>query len=445
MKRLIVIPAIVLVVGLVAVWLWARSAPDQAADLLVAAGLDQAQAEALLVRAGQQPAAGGEPETLASGSIEGVEVAIVSETGGQIVDLTVDEGDEVAAGQALVQLDTRTLEAQQAQARAAVAAAEANLANVRAGTHPAQILAAEAALDQVIAQRAAAETAWQDAQAILGNPQELNTRIVEAEAAVGVAAAQIEQAQAQIKAAEAQRDRYRAQGSLEEKSMYAVYDYQVQAAREALAAAQANRQGTEQTLAALRALRDRPLAIISQVHLAEGQYNMAVAAVGLAQARLEELRAGPRSEEEAVALAQVAQAGAAVAGLQTRLDKLTLTSPIDGVVTSRAARQGEAALPGATLLTVADLDEVKLTIYVPEDELDRVYLGQQVEVRVDSFPDRPFWGTVSYISQEAEFTPKNVQTDKERVNMVFAVRVRLPNPEHLLKPGMPADALLRAN
>jgi multidrug resistance efflux pump len=104
---------------------------------------------------------------------------------------------------------------------------------------------------------------------------------------------------------------------------------------------------------------------------------------------------------------------------------------------------GEVALAGATLLTIANLDEVELTIYIPEDELNRVYLGQEVGVQVDSFPGRVFSGTVSYISQQAEFTPKNVQTEKERVNMVFAVRVRLPNSEHLLKPGMPADALIR--
>jgi multidrug resistance efflux pump len=84
-------------------------------------------------------------------------------------------------------------------------------------------------------------------------------------------------------------------------------------------------------------------------------------------------------------------------------------------------------------------------VYVPEDELGRVYLGQVVEVEVDSFAGHVFSGTVSYIAQEAEFTPKNVQTEKERVNMVFAVRVRLPNPEHWLKPGMPADAILRGN
>jgi HlyD family secretion protein len=120
---------------------------------------------------------------------------------------------------------------------------------------------------------------------------------------------------------------------------------------------------------------------------------------------------------------------------------MTLQSPIDGSVTSRSTHSGEAALAGATLLTVANLDEVKLTVYIPEDELGRVYLGQGVEVQVDSFPGRVFTGTVSYISQQAEFTPKNVQTEEERVNMVFAVRVRLPNPDHALKPGMPADAI----
>ncbi|HSR34864.1 MAG TPA: efflux RND transporter periplasmic adaptor subunit, partial [Anaerolineae bacterium] len=208
-------------------------------------------------------------------------------------------------------------------------------------------------------------------------------------------------------------------------------------------AAKANRKGAEETLAALMALRENPLAGISQVHLAEGQYEIAVAGVDVAGAKLDELKAGPTAEEIAVAETQITQAKAAVSVLQTQIDKMTLRSPIDGMVASRSAHTGEAAIAGATLLTVANLDEVKLTVYIPEDELGRVFLGQEVEVQVDSFPGRVFTGTVSYISQQAEFTPKNVQTEKERVNMVFAVRVRVPNPDHLLKPGMPADAVIR--
>ena len=196
-------------------------------------------------------------------------------------------------------------------------------------------------------------------------------------------------------------------------------------------------------MAALGALRDNPLALVSQVHGAEAQFKVAAAGVGVAAARLDELKAGAMPEEVAVAEAQVARAKAASAVLQAQIDKMTLVAPIDGMVTSRSAHAGEAAIAGATLLTVAKLDEVNLTIYVPEDKLNRVHLGQAVEVQVDSFPGRVFTGTVSYISQQAEFTPRNVQTQEQRVNMVFAVKVRLPNPEYLLKPGMPADAVIR--
>jgi len=85
---------------------------------------------------------------------------------------------------------------------------------------------------------------------------------------------------------------------------------------------------------------------------------------------------------------------------------------------------------------------VTLTIYVPEDRLGQVLIGQEVEVRVDSFPERQFIGTIVAIAHEAEFTPRNVQTQEERVNMVFAVDVSIPNPDHALKPGMPADAAI---
>ena len=428
--------------ALTACWWSMRSYPEQASQFLVDRGLAADRAVQVVSWAGGQPATQEPKQLRASGSIEGDEVAIVSEFSGRIAGLDADESDEIQAGQALVELDTSTLQAQMAQAEAAVAAAAANLDNVKAGTHPAKILAAQAAVQQAIAQRDAAKTAWDSAKAILDNPQEIDAQIARAQAAVNLAAVQIEQAQAQIAAAETERDRYRAQGSLEEKGLYQVYQYQVEAAQAALEAAKADKAGADRTLAALQALRDNPLALVSQVHLAEQQTYIAAAGVAAAQAKLAELEAGPTAEEIAVAEAQVAKAQAAVAGLRVQLDKRTLRSPIDGVVTGRAAHAGEAAIAGATLLTVANLDEVRLTIYIPEGELGRVYLGQQVQVEVDSFPGRIFSGTVSYISPEAEFTPKNVQTEKDQVNMVFAVRIHLPNPDHLLKPGMPADVLI---
>ena len=447
MKRgIIVLLVLILVGGAVAGgWWWARTSPEQATQFLIDGGLEASRAESFVASLGGQAQPAAEQVLVASGSIEGEEVAIISEFGGLIVDLPVAEGDEVEAGQVLVRLDTSLLQAQMAQAEAAVAAAQANLANVKAGAHPAEILAAEAALEQAQAERDSAQTAWDSVQAILDNPQEIDAQITQAKAQVNLATVQIEQAQSQVAMAEVERDQYRAQGTMDEKWLYRVYDYQVQAAQAAVEAAQANEKGARDTLKALKALRANPLALISQVHLAEAQYDIAEAGVAVAEAKVIELKAGPTPEAVAVAEAQVVQAEAAVAALQRQIDKMTLTAPRAGVVTSRSAHAGEAALAGATLLTIANLDEVKLTIYVPEDELGRVYLGQVVEVQVDSYPDEVFSGTVAYISQEAEFTPKNVQTEQERVNMVFAVKVWLPNPEHRLKPGMPADALLGGN
>lgn len=445
MKRGVIVLLVMVVVtaALAGAWWWARTFPQQAVQFLADGGLEVGRAEQFVLWLGGQAKVEEEKPLVASGSIEGEEISIVSEFGGRIAGLDVDEGDEIAAGQVLVELDTSLLDAQMLQAEAAVGAAEANLANIKAGTHPAKILAAQAALHQTIAERSAAETAWQDAVAILADPQEIDARIVEAQASVDVAEVQIEQAEAQLAAAEVERDQYRARGSMQEKWQYVIYDYQVEAARAAIESAKANYRGTKETLAALHALRENPLVIVSQVHLAEAQYQMAVAGVAVAIAELDELKAGPTPEEIAMAEAQIAQAEAAVAAVQTQVAKMTLESPIDGIVTSRSAHSGEAALAGATLLTLANLDEVKLTVYIPENELGRVYLGQEIEVQVDSFPGQVFTGTVSYISQQAEFTPKNVQTEEERVNMVFAVRVRLPNPNHALKPGMPADAMFR--
>jgi len=164
--------------------------------------------------------------------------------------------------------------------------------------------------------------------------------------------------------------------------------------------------------------------------------------VALAQAQLEGLQMGATPEQIAAVEAHVEIAQAALDALEVQANKFTLTAPISGLVLERPTHQGEVALPGAPLMTLADLENVTLTVYVPEDQLGKVQLGQPVSVTVDAYPGRTFAGTVTFIASEAEFTPKNVQTREERVNMVFAVKVKLPNPEHALKPGMPADAVL---
>ena len=122
-----------------------------------------------------------------------------------------------------------------------------------------------------------------------------------------------------------------------------------------------------------------------------------------------------------------------------------ITSPVKGIVTHKLVEAGELAGPGTAVVTVSELDKMKLVIYVTEPELGLVKVGQAADVRIDTYPDRSVPGTVIYVSPVAEFTPKNIQTKEERVKLVFAVKIQINNPEGILKAGMPADATIKTD
>jgi multidrug resistance efflux pump len=123
-----------------------------------------------------------------------------------------------------------------------------------------------------------------------------------------------------------------------------------------------------------------------------------------------------------------------------QLERLELRAPMAGVVQKRLVHRGEVVAAGAPLLTVADPTDLKVTLYVREADLGRVFVGQAVAIQADGFPDQSFDGRVSTIATRAEFTPRNVQTQRDRQNLVFAVSVRVPNPTGALKAGLPVDA-----
>jgi HlyD family secretion protein len=165
----------------------------------------------------------------------------------------------------------------------------------------------------------------------------------------------------------------------------------------------------------------------------------AQAAYDRAQQLYNELVEGTRQEELAVDRASVHQANQVVSMSHIRLAYTVLRAPFSGVVLVRQAELGEVVSPGTPIVTLADLDHLWVRVYVPETDLGKVNLGQVVNVQTDSFPNKTFPGRVSFISSEAEFTPKSVQTQKERVTLVYRVKVDMDNPSHELKPGMPAD------
>jgi multidrug efflux pump subunit AcrA (membrane-fusion protein) len=396
-----------------------------------------------------QPKASG---LTASGFIEAEEVTIAPELGGRVIELLVEEGDDVEAGQVLVRLDGTLLDAQIEAAQAGLDLAQAQLAQAQAGARPEQVQKAEAELAQAQAGRDGAYQGWQDLIALRDNPQRLDAQIAQAEAQIAAAKAALDQAVAYKDAAQIAYDNY---GDALDKLNDIPPEYRpglqmnfhlipnaYWKAWVGVNTADAAYDGAVAALNDLYQMRDNPQELNAQIVQAEAQYQAAEAAVGMAQAQLDGLKAGATAEEIAIAEAQVEQAQAALAKLAVQRDKQTISAPVGGVVLEVNAREGELAIPGGTMLTLGDLDHVSLTVYVPEDKLGQVKIGQAVGVSVDSFPGQTFEGTVVRIADEAEFTPRNVQTKEERVNMVFAVEVRIPNSDHALKPGLPADAVI---
>ncbi len=401
---------------------------------------------------------------LASGILEARTLAVSSDLGGRVVAVQVAGGDAVTAGQALLALDDSQLRPRLAQVDAAVVAAQARLDLLQAGARPEEIALAEARLAQARAAAAAAQQVWDDASLLRDNPQEMDVQIVEAQTALAKAERQAAAARRLAEAADlqtalwgritellqqgvdvplptggvlhvdnpAERGRANSQWNVSSQQAWEAWQ-SAYAADEAVQVAGA-------ALANLRRARATPIALDAAVNQTEAASNAAAAAVGQAAAAVAGLRAGARPQEIAVAQQAVEQARAARAPLEVLLAKTLVSAPGAGLVTNVAVRAGEVAVPGTPLVEIADLAELTLVIYVPQPELGRVWLGQAVDVTADAYPDQVFPGVVARIADQAEFSPRGLQTEDARASAVFAVEISLPNPDGLLKPGMPADA-----
>ncbi len=181
----------------------------------------------------------------------------------------------------------------------------------------------------------------------------------------------------------------------------------------------------------------------SEYDTADAAYQVAQARVRDADEKLTLLRKGPRQERIEAARARLEQGRQALAVAETRLNYATLVAPISGVVLSKNVEPGEYVSPGTPVVTIGDLEKPWLRAYVDETDLGRVKLGQEVAVTTDTYPGKQYEGRLSFIASQAEFTPKNVQTKKERVKLVYRIKVDIPNVDMELKPGMPADADIR--
>ncbi len=407
---------------------------------------------------------------IASGAIEAVEVSISPEIGGKVVEVYVDEGDQVKAGDPLFRLDDTLLQAQRAVAAAnldlARAAAEtakraqetaeanytltldaarlesvaARTSDWRAQTLPGYALpggyfsqeelmaAAEA---EVEAARSARDKAQTELNNLLLDPANADfvaaeTRLAEARAALLVAGDVLTRANLSTNtdlrdAAQSAYDAAKTELEDAQDSYDALADTEaaeaITTARSGLLVAEERYQAAQDRLLALQIGLDSP-----KVAAAQSALNQAVEAAQQAQLA-------------------VAQAEASLALVDAQIAKLTVTAPADGVVLTRAIQPGEVIPVGAKAITLGQLADLTITVYVPEDRYGELSLGQTATVTVDSFPGETFEAVIVHIADEAEFTPRNVQTVEGRSSTVYAIRLQVQDPDGKLKPGMPADVM----
>lgn len=398
-----------------------------------------------------------------SGLIEADAVLISTEVPGRVETLHVEEGDAVSTGQVLAQLDTSTLDAEIQQAEAALRTAEAKLAAGKAGARSQEIEIAEESVTIAEEGVASAEKVVEMTQGRVRSAQAtLQAAQAELEKLqagpdpyeIALAETQLEQAKQRLRVAWAVRDSTggaQQRGEVPEGSYESTQaavsraEVQVRIAQLQLEKLKAGPRSEELAAAqvAVEAAEAGVDAAKAQVVEQQERLKAAQARLRKARAQLEQLEAGATREQIAVVRAEVSGARAALRILQVKRDKATLRAPRAGLVLEQVIHVGERVTPGSVLLRLANLDRVKLTVYVAETDLSLVHLGESVSVSVDTYPDRDFEGEVVYVSPEAEFTPRNVSTGGQGANRVFAVKIELPNADHALKPGMPADAALK--
>jgi len=443
----------------------------------------------------------GQGALTASGTVEARVAHVSAELSGRVVEVLVEEGQAVTAGQPLLRLDDAALQAQYAQmqaslqaaqanydllaagataeqvrqAQASVDAAEARLSALKAGPRVEQVAQAQANLNIVKAKLAALERGGRpeqvtQAEANLAVAQSRLSQVRKGATAEDIAQARlaIDQAKNALWAAQAARDQVcgtkmgncdaaNAQVATAEttvkKAELGLVQLQkgatvetIAQAEDAVRAAQAQldlakRPASVEDLAQARdavALSEAQLALAKQP-TTEHDLAVAEAQVEAARAQLDALKAGARPEQLAASRAQVALAQAQVKAIEVQLKKTTVVAPSDGVALTRSIEPGEMASAGATLFVVGRLDNLEITVYLPEERYPLVTPGQEAQVRVDAYPERTFTATVLRIADKAEFTPRNVQTVEGRKDTVFAVRLNIANPDLALKPGLPAD------
>ena len=407
----------------------------------------------------------------ASGTISATSVNISSEVGGVVDEVYVSEGQQIDAGDLLFSVDDEIYLAQYSQAEAAVKAAQASVEAAKA-----QLTSAEIQLE--LAFQGARLTEMQERNSAWFFPNPIQVELPEwyfskldqinavyeiiAEAQLNlerredylaeilVDSSKEDFTQLEGRLADAQISFMIAAQALELTRAAQSNDELLEAADEEYSAALAELEDVQQdynrllsSTAAQEVLEARAQVAVSKLLYEKAQDQLLFLLSGDESLQVKAAQAGVKQAEAAVlqAEANLNQANSSLAVLGIQIEKTQIAAPISGNVLVQNLNTGELVGPGGTVMRVGNIDEVNLLVYVPEDRYGKIRLNQEVVVTVDTFPDKSYLGYVTFISDQAEFTPSNVQTVEGRKATVYAVEIKIGNYNHDLKPGMPADVV----
>lgn len=361
---------------------------------------------------------GGDARIVTSGHIEVTEVDMSFRLSGHVVKIHVEEGDQVKEGAPLAELDKEILAARLKQSEAKVRELEAR--------HESLELAVRIKEDVL---RAEVKRARASVNAASARYQSLKTGSRDEEIAEAAAARD----RAKTEWENRKKDFVRIR-DLHERRIVSTSTYD--AALTGSEAARAAHEAAEERYKLIKAGPRREKILEGRADLSGSGAALKAAEAGSRE--VEKMRLDIKALE-----AQTDQARAGLLMARDDVAKASLHAPFRGFVIVKDVETREFVQAGTPVLTLARLDRVWVRTYVPETQMGRVYLGQEAHVRSDSFPEKLYPGQVTYVSPEAEFTPKNVQTKEERVKLVYRIKVSLDNPEQELKAGMPVDVSLR--
>lgn len=405
----------------------------------------------------------------ASGTISATSINIAPELGGKVQEIYFDEGGMVQSGDVLFSLDAELFKAQQRQVAASLARAQAGLEAARAQKAAAETQYSLALYSSQMTAPQGADITWSTAQddAIqMPNWYFLKTEEIvalksEMESAQTALDSEMTDLQKLLDDTSSQDFVILEKNLAETQAAYRLASQTMDQAEAALdneelkKAAQDSLDIAQADLETAQKDYDRALTsshaqdILEQrarVAVAQSRYDNSVDAYNALLTRNQSLQVQAALDAANQAAAGLTAAEAAVSEAQAGLDlinlqisKTDIKAPIDGVILSKSLEVGELVGQGSTVMVIGKLDTVDLTVYVSETQYGRIQLDQQVEVTVDSYAGKTYQGTVVYISDQAEFTPSNVQTADGRRSTVYAIKISISNPGYELKPGMPAD------